>query len=345
MKAVFFKEHGDSSKLEYGDLPEPQLQDGYALVKVRAVALNHLDIWVRRGWPGLKLNLPHIGGSDIAGELVAIKGTSVDQTFTPNSRVVVNPGVNTIVDEWTRRGEDSLSPSYKIIGEQLPGGMADYIVVPIANLIKIPDHISFEEAAAPILVGMTSWRMLFKRGLLQTGETVLVVGSGGGVNSMSILLAKAAGATVIALAGGEEKAKRAAKLGADYVINYKSLQNWHLEVLKITSGRGVDLVIDNVGKATFEGSIRSVRRGGKIVTVGNTSGYEIVFDNRLLFTKQISLIGSTMGSSQDLFDFLNFFWTRKMKPVIDRVAPLKDGPQMLKLLEIGEQFGKIVLSV
>jgi NADPH:quinone reductase-like Zn-dependent oxidoreductase len=341
MKAIFFDKHGEIDTLKYADIPQPEPKVGEALVRVRAVALNHLDIWVRRGWPGLHLEMPHIGGADVAGEVVAVNVPGT--TWTPGMRVIVNPGIVTSEDEWTRKGEDSLSPGYKILGEQLKGGMAEYVCVPVSNLYRLPDGVSFEAGAAPLLVGVTCWRMLFKRGHLRAGESVLVVGSGGGVNSLSILFANAAGASVIALAGGKDKVEKAYALGASTVIDYTTNPEWQLEVLKVTKGRGVDLVVDNVGSKTMPKSLRAVARGGRIVTVGNTKGYELSFDNRLFFTKQVSLIGSTMGSRQDFVEVMEFLFHRKIEVPIDTVAPLADGIKMIQRLESGQQFGKIVL--
>lgn len=342
MKALFFENHGELDVLKYADLPCPEPRPGEALIRVRAVALNHLDVWVRKGWQGLNLKFPHIGGSDIAGEVVSVNAESA---WSAGARVIVNPGVVTSEDEWTRRGEDSLSPGYKILGEQIPGGMAEFVTVPVANVFKIPDGLSYEEAAAPLLVGTTCWRMLFKRCGLRAGESVLVVGSGGGVNSLTIQLAAHAGATVYALAGSKEKAEKARELGAQEVIEYNKNPDWARDVVKLTKGRGVDLVVDNVGEKTIQNSLRAVRRGGQVVTVGNTSGHSLVVDNRLIFTKQISLVGSTMGSRQDFLDALAFMWSRNIRPVIDCTAPLKDGIKMLSRMEEGKQFGKIVLSV
>lgn len=342
MKAIYFEEHGNLDVLEYGDLPEPSVKPGEALIKVKAVALNHLDIWVRRGWKGLRLNLPHILGSDIVGEVVSVNATS---KFTPGNRVIINPGINTLDDEWTRKGEDSVSPGYKIIGEQTNGGLAEYISVPIQNVFSAPEGLSDAQCAAPLLVGTTCWRMLFTQGKLKAGESVLVVGAGGGVNSLAIAMAAKAGAEVYALTSSAEKAKKALELGAKKVINYKDYPSWAPEILRATKGRGVDLVIDNVGSATFDNSLRAVRRGGRIVTVGNTSGYNITFDNRLVFSKQVSIIGSTMGSRQDFIDGLNFIWTQGIDPIIDSVAPLKDGIRLMHKLEKGEQFGKLIVQV
>ncbi len=341
MKAVFFEQHGGIEVLKYADLPMPKPGPGEALIKVRAVALNHLDIWVRRGWKGLVLDMPHITGSDIAGEIVEVNAES---QWTAGTRVIINPGIIGADDEWVRNGEDSVSPSYRIIGEQLRGGMAEYVVVPIVNVFKTPEGLKDEDACAPLLVGTTCWRMLFKRADLRAGESVLVVGSGGGVNSLSIQIARAAGATVYVLAGSKEKAKKALELGAHEVINYAEKSNWAVEVLKLTKGRGVDVVVDNVGTKTMAFSVRAVARGGRIVMVGSTSGYELPLDARLFFTKQISLLGSTMGNRQDFVDALHFMMTHDIRPAIDTVAPLKDGIKMLQRLETGQQFGKIVLK-
>jgi NADPH:quinone reductase-like Zn-dependent oxidoreductase len=341
MKAIFFEEHGEIDKLKFAELNDPKAAPGEAIVKVKSVALNHLDIWVRKGWKGLTLEMPHITGSDISGEIVELNGSSDLKT---GGKIIVCPGINTIEDEWVRRGEDSVSPGYKIIGENLKGGLAEYVAVPLRNLFKMPEHLSFEEAAAPILVGTTTWRMLFKQANLKPGESVLVVGSGGGVNSLTIKIAKSIGATVFVLAGGDKKVKFAEDLGADCVIDYKKISSWPTEILKITKGRGVDLVVDNVGASTFAKSLQSCRRGGRIVTVGNTSGYEVAFDNRLLFAKQISLIGSTMGSRQDFIDAMEYIHTKKIHIPVDKIESLSNGIQMISRLEKGEQFGKIILN-
>jgi NADPH:quinone reductase-like Zn-dependent oxidoreductase len=345
MKAIFFEKHGGVEVLKYADLPDPTPQPGEVLIKVKAVALNHLDIWVRRGWPGLHLEMPHITGSDVAGDIVAINLDPAQCTgpLTLGARVIVNPGLRGAEDEWTRRGEDSVSPGYRILGEQVRGGLAEYVCVPAANVFKIPDGISYEDAAAPLLVGLTCWRMLIKRAQLKAGESVLIVGAGGGVNSLALLMAKSAGAQVIVVAGGAAKAKQALSLGADSVIDYRSDSNWHAEVLRQTKGRGVDIVIDNVGQETLAKSLRAVTRGGRVVMVGNTSGFEVQLDTRLLFAKQISLIGSTMGSQQDFIDAMQYLWQRGIKTVIDRVEPLAQGIPVIQLLESGKQFGKLVL--
>ncbi len=341
MKAIFFEKHGGPEVLKFAELPKPEPRPGEALVKVKAVALNRLDIWVRLGWKGLHLEMPHVTGSDIAGEVVAVNMSGSEWKI--GSRVVVNPGVSTSEDEWTRRGDHSLSPGYRIIGEQLPGGLAEYVAVPVRNLYRFPDVVPLEQAAALPLVALTCWRMLFKRAQIRAGESMLVVGSGGGVNSLAIKLGKLIGARVFALAGSDQKAELARSIGADVVLNYNTNKTWHAEILKLTHGRGVDVVIDNVGAATMQKSFRAATRGGRIVTVGNTGGPDIQVDNRIIFTKQLSYLGSTMGGDQDFVDAMSFMWTNNIRAAVDTVAPLSEGISLLQRMERCEHFGKIVL--
>jgi NADPH:quinone reductase-like Zn-dependent oxidoreductase len=341
MKALYFTEHGELDVIQYGEVPAPAPRPGEVLLRVRACAINHLDVWVRRGWPGLKLEMPHWCGADVAGEVVEL-GKDVSE-WRVGQRVVVDPGINTIEDEFTRRGEVPLSPGYHILGEQVRGGAAEYLAVPAQNLAAMPEDIDFPTAAAPLLVSLAAWRMLIHRAKVRPGETVLVVGAGGGVNSMAIQIAKLAGATVYVVAGNKAKGSKAQELGADFVLD-RSQVDWGREIYKMTDKRGVDVVVDNVGQATLSTSMKVAVRGGRIVIIGNTSGPHAEIDIRFIFGKQITLIGSTMGTHQDFRDVTRLLWTNRLRPVIDRVMPLHEGRKAYETIERGEQFGKIVLT-
>jgi NADPH:quinone reductase-like Zn-dependent oxidoreductase len=285
--------------------------------------------------------MPHWTGADVAGEVAGL-GEGVTGWET-GQRVVVDPGITTVEDEFTRRGEHSVSPGYIILGEHVRGGQAEYVAVPAANLMAIPDGWDFPQAAAPLLVSLTAWRMLIHQAKLRAGESVLVVGAGGGVNSMAIQIAKLTGATVYALTSTEEKMEKARQLGADVVLNYREDPKWSRTLYKMTGHRGVDVVVDNVGQATLPQSMRAVARGGRIVIVGNTSGPQVEIDVRFIFGKQISLIGSTMGTHQDFWDVMDLVWAKTLRAVVDKVIPLSEGRAAFERMERGEHFGKIVL--
>lgn len=342
MQALGFYEHGDINKMQLLSLPKPVPQEKEVLVRLHASAFNHLDIWVRKGWPGIDLKIPHISGSDGAGVVEAL-GPGANQ-YKLGDRVAIDPGINTIDDEFTARGEHSVSPGFLILGEHLPGTHADYVVVPERNLLKIPDHISFEQAAAAGLVGTTAWRMLIHRANIKPAESVLIMGAGGGVNSIAIQIAKLAGCKVYTTTSSEEKMAQAKALGADEVVNYKESSDWPKQLYRLSNKQGFDVIVDNIGQATFNESIRLVKRGGGIVIVGNTTGAMTEIDLRYLFTKQISLIGSTMGNHYDYCQVMKLVFAGKLSAPIYTTMPLSDGIAAMKMLEHGEQFGKIVLT-
>jgi NADPH:quinone reductase-like Zn-dependent oxidoreductase len=342
MRALAFYEHGGPDKLQIADLPRPEPGPGEVSIEIRASALNHLDIWVRRGWPGLKLALPHILGADGAG-IVAALGEGVTE-IEVGMRCAIDPGVNRYADDNTRRGLDSVSPGYYIIGEHAPGFHAEYAVVPATNVLPLPDDVDFSLAAAASLVFLTAWRMLIHQARVRAGETVLILGAGGGVNTAAIQIAKFAGCTVYATTSSQSKMQKTYELGADVVLNYRDDPQWSKNVYKLTNKQGVDVVVDNVGQATWNDSLRAVARGGRVVTVGNTSGPIAQTDIRFIFGKQISVIGSTMGSHQDYLDAMALIFNGTLQPVIHRVLPLDRGVEAMEILERGEQFGKVVLE-
>jgi NADPH:quinone reductase-like Zn-dependent oxidoreductase len=342
MKALVFYEHGDLDKLQITDLPRPEPGPGEVLVEIKASALNHLDLWVLRGWPGLKLQLPHVLGADGAG-VVAGVGPGVTG-IEVETRCALDPGVNRTQDEYTRRGLDSVSPGYYILGEHAPGFHAEYALVPAANVLPLPDDVDYSTAAAASLVFLTAWRMLIHQARVRSGESVLILGAGGGVNSAAIQIAKHAGCRVYATTSSQVKMEKARQLGAADVFNYRDDPGWSKAVYKLTGKRGVDVVVDNVGQATWKDSLRAVARGGRVLVVGNTSGPVAPTDIRFIFGKQISIIGSTMGSHQDYREVMALVFEGALKPVVHQVMPLEQGVAAMGMLERGEQFGKIVLE-
>lgn len=342
MKALVFYEHGGLENLQYTDIPEPTVGPGDALVQVKAVALNHLDLHTRRGIPGLKLAMPHIGGSDVAG-MVAEVGADVDRNWI-GKRVVINPALACGHCSFCRAGEQSLCDYFKILGEHTTGGFAEYITVPAGNLYSIPETYSFADAASVPLAFQTAWRALIGQAKLRPGETVLVVGAGGGVATAAIQIAKLAGAYVYAVTSTAEKEQRARDLGANETINYKT-SDFAKEAWSRTAKRGVDVVLENVGPATWAQSIRSLKRGGRLVTFGATTGRMAETDLNLLFFKQLHLIGSTMANFAEFDAAMGQIFSGNLKPVVDRVLPLSEGREAQRLLESGEQFGKIVLEI
>lgn len=342
MKAVLFHSHGSSDVLEYTDFPDPVPGKGQVVVKLKAAALNRLDIWVRRGWPGIKLAYPHIPGADGAGE-VATLGEEVED-WKAGERVVINPNLSCGHCSYCLAGQDNRCQYWQLLGETVRGTYAEYVVVPQANLYRLPDGFDEKLAAAAALVYQTAWHSLITRAGLHAGESVLVVGASGGVNTACIQIARLAGATVFVIGSGAEKLALAESLGADVVIDRSKDENWAKVIYSLTDKKGVDVIVDNVG-TTYPLSFRAAAKGGRILTVGNTGGPRIEIDNRFIFSKHLSILGSTMSTRQDFTTVMDLVFCDRLKPVLDRTYPLSEARHAQERLEQGQQMGKIVLSI
>ncbi|HEY8410111.1 MAG TPA: zinc-binding dehydrogenase [Pyrinomonadaceae bacterium] len=340
MKAAIFQKHGGPEVLEYADVPEPRIRANEVLVEVKACALNHLDIFVRGGLPGIEIPLPHILGNDIAG-VVREVGELVTWV-KPGNEVMVQPGVSCGHCEACLTGQDNLCREYDIIGYRRNGGYADLVAVPGVNIIPKPAALSFEEAAALPLVTVTAWHMLVTRANVQPGEDVLVHAAGSGVGSIAIQIAKLRGARVLTTASSDDKLAKARELGADETINY-TRDDWPKEVRRLTDKKGVDVVVEHTGATTWPGSISSLKNNGRLVTCGATSGFDARTDLRQVFYRHLTLLGSFMGSKGELIEALKFVGEGKIRAVVDRVLPLNEARQAHELLEDRAQFGKIVL--
>lgn len=342
MKAVFFHTHGGPEVLEYDDFPTPEIGPGEVLVRLQAAALNHVDLWIRKGWPDLRLKYPHIPGADGAGDITAL-GHDVTQ-WSVGDRVVINSNLGCGRCEYCIAGKDNLCRHWHLLGETIHGTYAEYVAIQAGNLYPLPQEFDERIAAAAALVYHTSWHSLITRGNLRPGETVLVVGASGGVNNASIQIAKLAGATVYAVGSNTEKLALAETAGADYLIDRSQDEDWSNTIHKLTAKRGVDVVVDNVG-ITFPMSFRAARKGGRILTVGNTGGARFEIDNRYIFSKHLSLIGTTMGTRDDFSKVMELVFAGKLKPVLDRDFPLSEARAAQKRLEQGKQMGKITLRI
>jgi NADPH:quinone reductase-like Zn-dependent oxidoreductase len=338
MKAVRFHEHGSADGLRFEEAPEPAASIGDVLVRVRACALNHLDIWNRRGV--VRLPLPHISGADVAGEVIE----SADRIFEPGTRVMLQPGLSCGRCDACLDGRDNECPFYDVLGSQSQGGYAEFVRVPARNVIPLPAAIGFVEAAAFPLTFVTAWHMLITRAQLRPGEDVLVLSAGSGVGQAAIQIAWLHGARVFATAGNDEKVARARELGATEVINHYT-QDLPAEIRRFTNNRGVDVVIEHVGEATWDRSLKCLTRGGRLVTCGATTGYHASIDLRFLFTRQYSLMGSYMGTKSELLRAARFFFSGELRPFVDRTFPLSEAAAAQRYLEEGKQFGKVVLEV
>lgn len=342
MKAVLFQQHGNIDVLEYGSFPTPHPGPGQVLVRLKAAALNHLDIWVRKGWKGLQLEYPHIPGADGAGE-IAVLGEGVTN-WSIGEKVVINPNLSCGSCEYCLAGMDNRCNDWGLLGETTRGTYAEFIPVSSRNLLRMPDDFGFHKAAAAGLVFLTAWHSLIKRGRLKTGETVLIVGATGGVNLASLQIAKLGGARVIVVGSRPDKLALAESLGADHLIDRSQDENWSEVVYDLTRKRGADIVVDNVG-TTFPDSFRAAARGGRILTVGNTGHPKVEIDNRYIFAKHLSLIGSTMGTHNDFRTVMDLVFKGRLKSIIDQTFPLSEAGAAQSRLELGEQVGKITLEI
>ena len=341
MKAVRFHEFGGPEILRYEDVPTPAPGAGEVLVGLRAAALNHLDLFVRGGGVP-KTPLPHVGGADGAG--VVLENGPGAGAFTQGTRAFFDPGLSDGICDYCARGEHSLCDRWEILGEHRDGTFAQAVVIPEVNLRPIPDRLSFEEAAAFPLVFLTAWRMVVSKARVRPGESVLILGIGGGVAIAALQIAKDAGAQVFVTSRSDEKLERARQLGADILIN-QATTDFSEEVWGRTQKRGVDVVIDDVGAATWAGSVRALARGGRLVTCGATSGPKPEEDIRRIFQKQITIYGSTMGSRYDWEQVTRLLAAGRLKPVIDRTFPLEQTAVAEERMERAEQFGKLVLTI
>jgi NADPH:quinone reductase-like Zn-dependent oxidoreductase len=342
MKAVRFHEHGGPEVLRYEGVPDPVPGPADVLVRVRACALNHLDLWERGGLPNVRIPMPHVSGSDVAGDVVSAPAAS---GIAPGQRVMLQPGMSCGRCAACLSGRDNECPDYEVLGYlNHAGGYAELITVPLQNVIPIPDHIDFVRAAAFPLTFVTAWHMLITCARLGRAEDVLVLAAGSGVGQAAVQIARLHGARVFATAGTADKLERARALGADAVIHHHE-QDVAEEIKRLTNRRGVDVVIEHVGEATWAKSIRSLARGGRLVTCGATTGARGTLDLRALFAKQLTIQGSYMGTKGELLRAAAFFFSGQLTPVIDRTFPLAEAAAAQERLERSQQFGKIVLEV
>ncbi len=341
MKAVVFGKHGDTSVLKYQDFDVPEIAADEVLVKVKACALNHLDIFVRQGMPGIKISMPHIGGSDVSG-IVEKVGSTV-KNVKPGDKVLASPGFGCGTCQSCSSGEEYLCRKYSLLGYQYKGGYAEYVKMPARNALPIPEGLDFNEAAAVPLVFLTAWHMLVSRTGIRPGDVVLIQAAGSGVGSAGIQIAKLFGATVITTASTKVKLDKAKELGADYTINYLK-EDFFARTKEITLRKGADVVFEHVGSSTFEKSVMVLAQNGRLVTCGATTGYDTKLDLRFLFAKHLSIYGSYMANTSELMEVLKFFPTKQLLPVVDKCFPLKDAAKAQLYLTERRQFGKVILN-
>jgi NADPH:quinone reductase-like Zn-dependent oxidoreductase len=341
MKAVQFADHGDREVIEYGEHDNIEPDRGEVRIEVRAGALNHLDVWTRRGLPGIDLTMPHIPGSDAAG-VVESTGPGVTR-FEEGDRVAVSAGVSCGECEFCRDGDRTLCVDYHLLGEHVRGVHAEYPVVPADNLVPVPEGVDWVTAAAAPLVFQTAWRMLITRGELNPGESILVLGASGGVGHAAVQIADYVGAEVYATASSEEKLQYAREVGADHAINYET-KNFADEIRDRTGHRGVDVVVDHVGAATWQDSLASLAKGGRVLTCGATTGGQPETNINRIFWNQLQVIGSTMGTPGEVDDVLELVWDGAFEPRIRDVLPMSETPHAHEMLEERQGFGKVVIK-
>jgi NADPH:quinone reductase-like Zn-dependent oxidoreductase len=339
VRAAIFDEHGEPEVVRVGEIPIPEPGPGEVRIRIRAAAMNHLDLWVRRGLP-LDIPLPHVGGSDMAGEVESV-GSGVEEV-EPGTRVVVDPSLDWEWYEGVVRGPDFPAPRFRILGEHTHGGFAEYAVVPAANLFQVPDEVSFETAAAAGLVMVTAWRGLVTRGGIRPGDRVLITGASGGVSTVAIQIARNAGARVFAVTSGPENVERVKDLGAHVVVDRLEGDLGSL-LREATGSRGVDLALDSAGEVVWDTLTKCLAPRGRLVTYGATTGAAARVDIRRIFWKQLSILGTTMGSPGEYRAAMEQVFSGAVKPVIHQVLPLDQAREAHQLLEAGEVFGKLVL--
>ena len=343
MKATLFHKHGGPEVLTYGDCDTPKITSDELLIKVKACSINHLDLWIRSGLRGMQINLPHILGCDISGTVEQIGKTC--SGYEIGQEVLVSPGTSCGSCKSCLTGADNFCSKYSIIGGyEKKGGYAEFVSVPKQNILPKPKELSFEESASIPLTFLTAWNMLVKRAKIKTGETVLIVGGSSGVGTAAIQIAKLFNCYVFATAGTEEKLNKMKNLGADFVVNHNN-DDFGEIIREKTNRIGVDVVFEHVGIATWTRSVNSLTHGGRLITCGTTTGSETNFDIRLLYRRQLSIMGSFMGSKGDLFNILKFVNQGKLKPVISDIFPLQDANKAHDLIENRKHFGKVVLKI
>jgi NADPH:quinone reductase-like Zn-dependent oxidoreductase len=342
MQAVFFHKHGAPDVLEFSNIPRPEPGPGEVVVRLKAAALNRLDLWVLNGWPGINLDYPHISGADGAGEVFQL-GEGV-RDWAIGEQVVINSNIGCGTCSFCLAGQDNMCRTWHLLGETISGTFAEYVVVSARQLYPLPDGFDPYTAAGAALVFHTAWHSLISRGALMPGEKVLIVGASGGVNTASIQIAKLSGATVYVVGSNAAKLELAESLGADYLVDRSKCENWSKEIYQLTNHQGVDVVVDNVG-ITFPLSFRSARKGGRILTVGNTGNPKFEIDNRFIFGKHLTLMGSTMGTLTDFSAVMTLIFNGKLIVPLDKTFPLKDARAAYLRLESGNQMGKITFTI